>query len=105
LLRGEIPLTEGKEVEGDIDELLASASLRITSSAILSNGGRQEPRTYTVPLHTTVFVDAAHLAIRNATGSHVENLVSGERNDILIDYWIPGMFYGRVCGHSRLRRG
>jgi hypothetical protein len=45
-----------------------------------------------VPLRTTAFSDVAHLSIRNATGAYVEHLMSSGRNDILTDYFIPGMF-------------
>ena len=45
-----------------------------------------------MPLRTTAFSDVAHLSIRNATGAYVEHLMSNGRNDILTDYFIPGMF-------------
>jgi hypothetical protein len=47
-------------------------------------------KSYTVPLRTTAF-GPAHLSIRNAT-AYVEHLSSSGSNDILVDYWIPGMF-------------
>lgn len=75
-----------------LNKLLTTATLTITGSAILSNGKHEDEKSYTVPLRTTAFADTAHLSIRNATGAYVEYLSSSGRNDILIDYFIPGMF-------------
>jgi hypothetical protein len=75
-----------------LDEPLTSATLTITSSAILSNGKHEDEKSYTVPLRTTAFADMAHLSIRNATGAYVEYLSSSGSNDILVDYFIPSMF-------------
>jgi len=53
----------------------------------------EPPRTYTIPLRTAELAEGAHLAIRNGAGAYVEHLTLEEgRNDILTDYWIPGMF-------------
>ena len=64
-----------------LDKLLNTATLTITLSAILSNGKHEDEESYTVPLRTTAFADAAHLSIRNATGAYVEHLSSSGRND------------------------
>lgn len=89
-LRGEIPQSKKRYLE-HLDHL-ATATLGITLSAVLPDGKREGPKTYTVPLRTTAFADAAHLSIRDATGACVDHLTSSGRNDILVDYWIPGMF-------------
>ncbi|KAK6063810.1 hypothetical protein SCUP515_12137 [Seiridium cupressi] len=69
---------------------LDQASLRITLQAKLASGEEEEPRTYTIPLVTTSW-GHTHLSIRNAEGVHERTLSPGQ-NDVLTDYWIPGMF-------------
>lgn len=76
-LRGTIPDEPG----------LADSNLRVTCEAALASGGSQGPTAYTVPLKTASF---AHIAIRNATGAY--GGLSPGRNDLLTDYWIPGLF-------------
>jgi hypothetical protein len=89
-LRGEIPASKKKEQE-HLDDF-ATASLSITLSAVLPEGKRENPKTYTIPLRTTAFGDVAHLSIRNAAGAYVDYLSSSGYNDILTDALIPGMF-------------
>lgn len=48
-------------------------------------------RTYTIPLRSASFGDAAHFSIRNAEGAYVDTLSQG-RNDLLVDCSLPGMF-------------
>ncbi|KAK9769874.1 putative Ubiquitin 3 binding protein But2 C-terminal domain-containing protein [Seiridium cardinale] len=69
---------------------LDQASLRITLQAKLASGEEQEPRTYKIPLVTAAW-GHTHLSIRNAEGVHERKLSPGQ-NDVLTDYWIPGMF-------------
>jgi hypothetical protein len=90
LLRGEIPASKQKELE-HLDNL-ATASLSITISVVLPDGECEDPKTYTVPLRTIAFGDAAHLSIRNAKGAYVDYLTSSGYNDILTDTLIPEMF-------------
>ena len=62
-------------------------------SAVLDKGkGELGPVTYTIPLRTAELAEGAHLSIRNATGTYVDHMALECRNDILTDYWIPGMF-------------
>ncbi|KAF2499642.1 hypothetical protein BU16DRAFT_278781 [Lophium mytilinum] len=91
LVRGEIPPSKTKD-PAHLEKPLTSTTLTIASSANLSNGDgdHEDKRSYTVPLRTTAF-GPAHLSIRNAT-AYVEHLSSSGSNDILVDYWIPGMF-------------
>lgn len=93
LLRGEIASSYGTDL-GPVylDKLLSTASLTISISADLADGRHEDETSYTVPLRTTAFGDAAHLLIRNETGSIVEQLSSSGLYDIVTDYWIPGMF-------------
>lgn len=91
LLRGEIAPSKRIDLP-DLDKLLATATLTISLSAILSDGKHEDEKSYTVPLRTTAFADTAHLSIRNTTGAYVEYLSSNGPNDILTDYWIPGIF-------------
>ncbi|KAM4066416.1 hypothetical protein HRG_000520 [Hirsutella rhossiliensis] len=73
------------------DKDLGTAKLSITLSVVLPDGQHEDPKTYTVPLCTTAFGDAAHLSIRNATGAYVDHL-GGGTNDILVDCAIPSVF-------------
>ena len=79
-LRGTLPDVPG----------LDAASRRITSEATLETGHHADAITYTVPLRTTAFNDYTHLAIRDASGRHVETLRAGW-NDVVVDTWIPGL--------------
>lgn len=89
-LRGAIPQSREKDLERLPS--LTTATLSITLSAVLPDGKRENPQTYTVPLRTTAFTDTAHIAIRDGAGAYVDHLRSSGRNDILADYWIPGLF-------------
>ncbi|KAH8888098.1 hypothetical protein GQ53DRAFT_843817 [Thozetella sp. PMI_491] len=89
-LRGWILPSKSLDLERNDD--LDTATLSISASAVFPDGECEEPRTYTVPLRTTAFADTAHLSIRDATGTHVDCLTASGNNDILTDYWIPGMF-------------
>lgn len=96
LLRGEIPLSHAKDIT---QEQLAAATVNITMSVTRpSDGdgkpGNESPSSYTLPLRTAELADEAHLAIRDAKGKYVDSLTAPGtgRNDILTDYWIPGMF-------------
>ncbi|KAF1836711.1 hypothetical protein BDW02DRAFT_566801 [Decorospora gaudefroyi] len=91
LLRGEI-LPSKRENLPNLAHLLATATLTITSSAVLADGTHLAPQSYTVPFRTTAFADSAHISIRNRTGSYVEHFDGTGTNDILSDYWIPGMW-------------
>ncbi|KAL9106464.1 MAG: hypothetical protein Q9227_008495 [Pyrenula ochraceoflavens] len=91
LLRGEIPSSKRKDL-AQLNKLLTTATITITGSAILPDGKHEDAKSYTVPLRTTAFADAAHLSIRDATGAYVDYLSSSGRNDILTDSVIPGMF-------------
>jgi len=89
-LKGEIPPPKKRDLE-HLGEDLANATLSITMDAVYQDGTPAGARTYTVPLRTTSF-GLAHLSIRNSTGVYTDHLTSGGTNDILTDYWIPGMF-------------
>ena len=71
-------------------DALSKAKLRITGEAALDSGERQEARTYEIPLKTTSLGQNAHLTVRNAAG--VSDSLTLGQNDILTDFWIPGMF-------------
>ena len=71
-------------------DALTNGKLRITSQAALDSGETQDPQTYEVPLKTASLGQHAHLSIRNATG--ITDCLTPGQNDILTDYWIPGMF-------------
>ncbi|RYP65460.1 hypothetical protein DL770_008990 [Monosporascus sp. CRB-9-2] len=89
-LRGEIPPSKKK----DVDHLdgLANATLSFTLSVVFPDGQHGDPRTYTIPLRTTAFGDAAHLSIRDADGAFVDYITSSGRNDIVTDFSIPSVF-------------
>lgn len=89
-LRGEIPPSKGKDVE-HLDSL-TNATLSFTLSVVLEDGEREDPRTYTIPLRTRAFGDAAHVSIRNSKGEIVDYVTSSDRNDIVTDFSIPGVF-------------
>lgn len=91
LLRGEIPRSTRQRLHLEPAHL-ADATLSITASAVLEKGEDIKPRTYTIPLHTAELAEGAHLGIRNATGVYVDHVALEGRNDILTDYWIPGLF-------------
>ncbi|KAK3314055.1 hypothetical protein B0H66DRAFT_607300 [Apodospora peruviana] len=91
LLRGEFPAS------ADItDDQLAAATVNITLSVKHGDDEteKNEPNTYTIPLRTDELADEAHIAIRDAKGRYVDHLTApgSGRNDVLADYWIPGMF-------------
>ncbi|SPN99081.1 uncharacterized protein DNG_02120 [Cephalotrichum gorgonifer] len=89
LLRGYIPPSKEKDINPDH---LAAATLSITLSALLSDGEIEKPKTYAVPLRTTAFRDNAHISIRDEEGNFVDGLTGKGNNDIVTDFWIPGMF-------------
>ncbi|KAM7199198.1 hypothetical protein V8F33_004673 [Rhypophila sp. PSN 637] len=97
LLRGEIPSSHADDVtQGQ----LAAATLNITISVTRPKSDQEDDKergdtsSYTIPLQTAELADEAHLAIRDSQGRHVDSLTAPGtgRNDILTDYWIPGMF-------------
>ncbi|KAK4209273.1 hypothetical protein QBC37DRAFT_55930 [Rhypophila decipiens] len=93
LLRGEIPSSHAGDITAD---QLAAAKLNITMSLTHPEGDNEneDKSLYTIPLRTAELADEAHLAIRDSQGRHVDSLTAPGtgRNDILTDYWIPGMF-------------
>ncbi|RYO79248.1 hypothetical protein DL766_003824 [Monosporascus sp. MC13-8B] len=89
-LRGKIPPSKKKDVE-HLDGL-ANATLSFTLSVVFPDGERGERRTYTIPLRTRAFGDAAHLSIRDAEGAFVDYITSSGRNDIVTDFSIPSVF-------------
>ncbi|RYP23412.1 hypothetical protein DL765_001117 [Monosporascus sp. GIB2] len=87
------PIPKGDQLlQIEFLEIAPSPIPVITLSAVLPDGRREGPKAYTVPLRTTAFADTAHISIRDATGAYVEHLTNNGRNDIVTDYWIPGMF-------------
>ncbi|KAL9618330.1 MAG: hypothetical protein Q9160_006912 [Pyrenula sp. 1 TL-2023] len=93
LLRGEISPSKRHDLDpAHLDQLLQTATLTITLSAVLSDGKQEDAKSYAVPLRTTAFGDVAHLSIRESMGTYVEHLSSSGRYDILTDSFIPGMF-------------
>ncbi|KAM7215675.1 hypothetical protein V8F06_008966 [Rhypophila decipiens] len=98
LLRGEIPSSHAGDITAD---QLAAATLNITMSVTRpksnledDNKENEDKSSYTIPLRTAELADEAHLAVRDSQGRHVDSLTAPGtgRNDILTDYWIPGMF-------------
>ncbi len=85
-----IPEHKKKDRE-HLEEDLASATLSITLDVVYPDGSKEGATTYTVPLRTKSF-GPAHLSLRNSTGDYIDHLTSNDFNDILTDYWIPGMF-------------
>ena len=93
-LRGYILDSEVADVE-NIDKLLATATAKITLRVILPNGKELPSKEYTIPLRTIAFQPFAHVAIRDATGKHMDHLNTGSMNDIITDYMIPALFVER----------
>lgn len=89
LLRGEISSFHGR-AHDHID--LSKASFTATSSAVYADGDVDEPQSLILPLCTSTYREDAHLAIRNATGYHVDYLTLDGPNDILLDMALPGSF-------------
>ncbi|RYO95298.1 hypothetical protein DL764_007717 [Monosporascus ibericus] len=89
-LRGKIPPSKKMDVE-HLDGL-ANATLSFTLSVVFPDSERGERRTYTIPLRTRAFGDAAHLSIRDAEGAFVNYITSSGRNDIVTDFSIPSVF-------------
>jgi hypothetical protein len=87
LLRGEI-MSSHHRVLDDAD--LMNATFTATSSAVYANGDIDEHESITLPLRTSTYREDAHLAIRDAEGSHVDYLTMGGPNDILLDMALPG---------------
>jgi hypothetical protein len=75
-------------VHDDAD--LMNATFTATSSAVYANGDIDEPEGITLPLRTSTYREDAHLAIRDAEGSHVDYLTMGGPNDVLLDMALPG---------------
>ena len=59
--------------------------------AELTPGEQLEPTTYSIPLTTFTADNVAHLTIRFPGGKFGGPLQPG-LNEIVTDYWIPGMF-------------
>ncbi|RYP80337.1 hypothetical protein DL769_002517 [Monosporascus sp. CRB-8-3] len=89
-LRGEILPSKKRDTEHF--DSLANATLSFTLSVVLKDGKRGDPRTYTIPLRTRAFGNAAHLSIRDAGGAFVDYVTSSGRNDIVTDFSIPSIF-------------
>jgi hypothetical protein len=87
LLRGQIVPSHDKVLD---NADLMNATFTATSSAVYANGDIDEPMSITLPLRTSTYREDAHLAIRDADGSHVDYLTMGGPNDILLDLALPG---------------
>lgn len=73
-------------------EGLDNATLSFTLSVVFSDGEREDPRSYTIPLRTRAFGDKGHVSIRDAEGGFVDYISSSGRNDIVTDFSIPSPF-------------
>lgn len=70
---------------------LEDAKLQVTMGAELASGEQFGPIKYSIPLATFAADDVAHFTIRYPGGKFGGPLQSG-LNEIVTDYWIPGMF-------------
>ena len=96
LLRGYILDSETvADGEDDLDNLLANATVAISSSAVLPSGKKVPRDEFTIPLRTIAYSPWAHISIRGSTGEYMDHLTSGSMNDILTDFAIPRMFVER----------
>ncbi|KAK4994554.1 hypothetical protein LTR66_005443 [Elasticomyces elasticus] len=91
-LRGEILPSRGTALDTLNDADLANATLAINLSTVYPDGRPDEPDTYNIPLRAEAYSKVAHIAVRNATGAHVDCLTLSGPNDILADMLIPGQF-------------
>ncbi|XRM46846.1 hypothetical protein ABZX51_009870 [Aspergillus tubingensis] len=90
-LRGYLPESKKKELALP-DEGLVNATLKVSASAVYSDGSHDDEHSTTGPLRTTSFNDLAHLTIRDARGVQVDYVPSSGRSDILLDFQILTMF-------------
>ncbi|PYH30439.1 uncharacterized protein BO87DRAFT_400472 [Aspergillus neoniger CBS 115656] len=74
------------------DEGLVNATLKVSASAVYSDGSHDDEHSTTGPLRTTSFNDLAHLTMRDARGVQVDYVPSSGRSDILLDFQILTMF-------------
>jgi hypothetical protein len=86
-----VPKSKKELLGADPDENLASATLSVTVSADLADGGRKEPSTTTIPLRSNGNMNA-RISIFETYGSFVDHLTVGVRVDILGDARIPSIF-------------
>nr|POF17826.1 hypothetical protein CFP56_13238 [Quercus suber] len=92
-LRIKFPRYDQKGSDTTLDNAsLEHATLAFTLSAVYEDGSTEESRTYTIPLRTRTYRADAHIAIRNASGIHVEFLSVNGPNDILADFEILRQF-------------
>jgi hypothetical protein len=70
---------------------LEDAKFQVTNSAELPSGEKLEPMTNTIPLRTFAADEIAHFTVR-FPGSRFGGPLQPGVNEIVTDYWLPGMF-------------